>query len=191
MQQIELPGLAPPAPPDIRAVSASVERFALARDPMVDIALAGHAPVYLGVSGGKDSQALAYRVHAHLDEVGHAGPRALIHSDLGRIEWRDSIIVCERLAERLGWELVVVRRAAGDMMDRWLSRWEANVARYAALSCVRLIMPWSSAAQRFCTSYGERDIVNSACPMSNCHPRAAANAIGLRPYGRRRRGSVN
>ncbi|MFX8766511.1 hypothetical protein ABTM49_20105, partial [Acinetobacter baumannii] len=86
-----------------------------------------------------DSQALAYRVHAHLDEVGHAGPRALIHSDLGRIEWRDSIIVCERLAERLGWELVVVRRAAGDMMDRWLSRWEANVARYAALSCVRLI----------------------------------------------------
>ena len=44
---------------------------------------------------------------------------------------------------------------------------------------------------RGCTSYGERDIVNSACPMSNCHPRAAANAIGLRPYGRRRRGSVN
>jgi len=44
---------------------------------------------------------------------------------------------------------------------------------------------------RGCTTYGERDIVNSACPMSNCHPRAAANAIGLRPYGRRRRGSAN
>ncbi|RTL32487.1 MAG: hypothetical protein EKK53_29515 [Burkholderiales bacterium] len=179
MQQIELPGLAPPAPPDIRAVSASVERFALARDPMVDIALAGHAPVYLGVSGGKDSQALAYRVHAHLDEVGHAGPRALIHSDLGRIEWRDSIIVCERLAERLGWELVVVRRAAGDMMDRWLSRWEANVARYAALSCVRLIMPWSSAAQRFCTSELKSAVIARAIRAR--HPTGTViSGVGIR-----------
>lgn len=100
---------------------------------------------------GKDSQALAYRVQAHLDEIGHAGPRALIHSDLGRIEWRDSAPVCERLAERLGWELITVRRPAGDMVDRWLSRWAANLERYRTLSCVKLIMPWSSAAQRFCT----------------------------------------
>lgn len=135
-------------------------RGSVARDPSIDAALAGNVPVYVGVSGGKDSQALAYRVQAHLDDIGHVGPRALIHSDLGRVEWRDSLPVCERLAERLGWDLIVVRRTAGDMMDRWLSRWAANVERYAALSCVRLIMPWSSAAQRFCTSYGELDTVN-------------------------------
>ena len=158
---------------------------------MIDAALAEHAPAYVGVSGGKDSQALAYRVCSHLDAIGHMGQRVLIHSDLGRIEWKDSAPVCERLAQRLGWELVTVRRPAGDMVDRWGVRWETNVRRYRALSCVKLIMPWSSASSRFCTSYGERDIVNSACPMSNCHPRAAANAIGLRPYGRRRRGSVN
>ena len=43
-------------------------------------------------------------------------------------------------------------RNAGDMMDRWLSRWAANVARYANLECVKLILPWSTAAQRFCTA---------------------------------------
>lgn len=163
MQQIELPWLAPAASsPPPSAAHAATERFAIAHDPQVEIALMGHAPVYVGVSGGKDSQALAYRLQAHLDAIGHVGPRALIHSDLGRVEWRDSITVCERLAERLGWDLIVVRRAAGDMMDRWISRWEANVERYAALSCVKLIMPWSSAAQRFCTSYGYYRIVNAA-----------------------------
>lgn len=157
MEQIELPWLAPAiSPASLTSSTAACERFALARDPQIDIALMGHAPVYVGVSGGKDSQALAYRIQAHLGTIGHAGSRVLIHSDLGRIEWRDSIAVCERLAERLGWELIVVRRAAGDMMDRWLARWEANVGRYAALSCVKLIMPWSSASQRFCTSYGCR-----------------------------------
>ena len=34
----------------------------------------------------------------------------------------------------------------------WLSRWAANVARYANLECVKLILPWSTAAQRFCTA---------------------------------------
>ncbi|MCU7369504.1 hypothetical protein PEC18_01085 [Paucibacter sp. O1-1] len=131
MQQIELPGLALAAPMSLQAhLPTSAHRFGVARDPLIDTALAGHAPVYVGVSGGKDSQALAYRVQAHLDEIGHAGPRALIHSDLGRIEWRDSAPVCERLAERLGWELITVRRPAGDMVDRWLSRWAANLERY-------------------------------------------------------------
>jgi 3'-phosphoadenosine 5'-phosphosulfate sulfotransferase (PAPS reductase)/FAD synthetase len=80
----------------------------------------------MAVSGGKDSQALAHRVCEHLDAIAHGGPRLLIHSDLGRVEWRQSLSVCERLADRLGVELLIVRRQAGDMMDRWLSRWDAN-----------------------------------------------------------------
>ena len=59
------------------------ERFALASVPAVDAAIVAGAPVVLGVSGGRDSLALALRVSEHLDEVGHAGPRRLIHSDLG------------------------------------------------------------------------------------------------------------
>jgi len=124
------------------------QRFALASAPAVDAAIAAGAPVFLGVSGGRDSQALALRVSEHLDAVGHAGPRLLIHSDLGRVEWRDSLPVCQRLAERLGLEHVVVRRQAGGLLDRWRSRWAGNVRRYAALECVKLILPWSTPAQR-------------------------------------------
>ena len=180
MEQIELPWLAPVVSPSLLTAStAAYERFPVARDPQIDIALMGHAPVYVGVSGGKDSQALAYRIQAHLDTIGHAGSRVLIHSDLGRIEWRDSIAVCERLAERLGWELIVVRRAAGDMMDRWLARWEANVGRYAALSCVKLIMPWSSASQRFCTSELKSSVIARA--IRGRHPTGTViSAVGIR-----------
>lgn len=120
--------------------------------PQIDEALALHAPVAMGVSGGKDSCLLAFAVQRHLETIGHRGPRILIHADLGRVEWKDSLPTCQRLADRLDLELVVVRRESGDMMDRWLSRWAANVERYQDLSCVKLILPWSTPTMRFCTS---------------------------------------
>lgn len=99
------------------------------------LALLHHgAPVAFGVSGGKDGSAAASAVSRFLDELGHTGPRLLIHSDLGRIEWRDSLPTCEALARRLNLELVVVRRTAGDLLARWQGRWANNVARYASLS---------------------------------------------------------
>lgn len=124
----------------------------IAITPAVRAALAGRAAVAFGVSGGKDGSAAASATLRALDELGHAGPRVLIHSDLGRTEWHESLPTCEILAERLGLELMVVRRPAGDMLDRWLTRWANNVERYASLSCVKLILPWSTAAMRFCTS---------------------------------------
>lgn len=120
--------------------------------PTVRDALAEDAPVAFGVSGGKDGSAAASATLRALDELDHTGPRILIHSDLGRAEWRASLPTCEQLAQRLGLELVVVRRPAGDMLDRWLTRWANNVERYATLSCVKLILPWSTASMRFCTS---------------------------------------
>lgn len=130
-------------------------RFALA-DALGQLSVAAplqqDAPVAFGVSGGKDSCAGAIATWERLDKLGHRGPRKLIHSDLGRVEWKDSLPTCERLAERLDTELIVVRRAAGDMMDRWLVRWANNVERYAELSCVKIILPWSTPSMRFCTS---------------------------------------
>jgi 3'-phosphoadenosine 5'-phosphosulfate sulfotransferase (PAPS reductase)/FAD synthetase len=120
--------------------------------PAVEAALRAGAPCAIGVSGGKDSCALAFATVEALDAMGHTGPRVLIHSDLGRVEWKASLPTCELLAKRLGLELVVVRRNAGDMMDRWLVRWRNNVARYAALLCVKVILPWSTPSMRFCTS---------------------------------------
>lgn len=114
--------------------------------------LAADAPVAIGVSGGKDSCAAAIATVEHLRAIGHRGEVVLIHADLGRVEWDDSLPTCERLAAFLGVELLVVRREKGDMMDRWLQRWRDNVRRYAQLSCVTIILPWSTPGMRFCTS---------------------------------------
>jgi 3'-phosphoadenosine 5'-phosphosulfate sulfotransferase (PAPS reductase)/FAD synthetase len=120
--------------------------------PLIDDLIGKNVPVAIGTSGGKDSDVAAFETKAYLELVGHEGPVLLIHSDLGRVEHKDSLPTCERLASRLGLELVVVRRKAGDMMDRWLTRWQNNVERYSLLQCVKVILPWSTASMRFCTS---------------------------------------
>src|SRR6266702_3697798 len=122
---------------------------ALSTQPLYPIA---GAPVALSVSGGKDSGAMALATSAYLDELGHQGPRLLIHADLGRVEWRESLPMCQRLADRLDLPLVVVRRQAGDLLDRWRVRWQNNCERYANLETVRLILPWSTASMLFCRS---------------------------------------
>lgn len=120
--------------------------------PEVMALLLAGCVVAIGVSGGGDSVACALAVLAWLDGIGHTGPRVLVHAHLGRVEWKDSLPTCRRLAERTGLELIIVARAAGDMMDRWLTRWSNNCDRYANLECVKLILPWSTASMRFCTS---------------------------------------
>lgn len=143
----------PPVPQTNREVALT---------PEVAELLASGAVCAVGVSGGKDSVAAALTTAAHLDAIGHAGARLLVHSDLGRVEWRDSLPACERLARHIGWELLVVRRGAGDLIDRWETRWANNVARYANLSTVGLILPWSTPAMRFCTSELKTAVISSA-----------------------------
>ena len=138
----EFPGSAPAKP---RTASVALT-------PEVEDMLKRNCVVAVGVSGGKDSQACAIAVARHLDSIGHTGPRVLIHSDLGSIEWRESLPTCERLAAHLGWELIVVRHKSGGLMERFLTRWRNNVARYEDLRCVKLILPFSTSGMRFCTS---------------------------------------
>jgi 3'-phosphoadenosine 5'-phosphosulfate sulfotransferase (PAPS reductase)/FAD synthetase len=108
------------------------------------------APVCIGLSGGKDSTAVAWAVSQAL--LDYQGPKLLIHADLGTTEWEDSWPSCQRIAERIGWELVSCRRPAGDMMDRWESRWQSSVRRYANMETVTVVLPWSTPAMRFCQS---------------------------------------
>src|SRR6185312_10781575 len=124
----------------------------VALTPEIEALLATDAVVAVGVSGGKDSQAVALAVARHLDVIGHRGPRVLVHADLGRVEWQDSLRVCQRLAEHLGWELLVARRTAGDMLDRWESRWLSRSRAYIELETVKLTLPWATPGMRFCTS---------------------------------------
>jgi tRNA(Ile)-lysidine synthase TilS/MesJ len=76
----------------------------------VDSLLQSNCVVAIGVSGGKDSDACALAVDRHLNSIGHSGPRLLVHSHLGSVEWVDSLSSCRRLADRIGWELMVVQR---------------------------------------------------------------------------------
>ena len=115
-------------------------------------ALGSGAAVAIGVSGGKDSCACAIAVNDYLNQIRHGGSRVLIHADLGLVEWKQSLPVCQRLASQLRLELIVVRRQAGDLISRWNQRWRNNVCRYANLECVKLILPWSTSSMRFCTS---------------------------------------
>lgn len=85
-----------------------------------------------------------------------------MHADLGRVEWDQSLPKCQEMAEFLGWELLVVRTGSGDMMDRWLTRFENNVRRYIDLECVQMILPWSTASMRFCTSEKKAKPIASA-----------------------------
>lgn len=128
------------------------KRFSISTTPEIDSLLAINSPVAIGISGGKDSSAVAVATIAHLDSIGHIGPRILIHADLGMTEWQASLPMCEELGRHLDVPLVVVRRAKGGMMERWEQRWSDNVARYANLECVKLILPWSTPDMRFCTS---------------------------------------
>ncbi len=127
-------------------------KYFISTTPQVLEMLARNCAVAFGVSGGKDSMAMAISGKEYLDSIGHTGPRILIHADLGMVEWKDSLPACRRLAAQLDMELVVVQRKAGGLMERWEGRWENNLARYKALECVKLILPWSTPSMRFCTS---------------------------------------
>lgn len=153
--------------------------YPIAITPEVSQMLAADAVVAFGVSGGKDSHAGAIRLNDFLDEIGHAGPRALIHSDLGTVEWKDSLPVSERIAQRLGLELIIVRRKAGDMMQRWETRWANSIERYISLSCVKLILPWSTPGMRFCTSEMKTQLI--CAELTRRYPgRQILSATGVR-----------
>jgi 3'-phosphoadenosine 5'-phosphosulfate sulfotransferase (PAPS reductase)/FAD synthetase len=135
-----------------RPVMAALIDRGVEVDVTITDLLAADAPVAIGVSGGKDSCAAAIATVEYLRSIGHRGEVVLVHADLGRVEWSDSLPTCERLATFLSVPLLVVRRESGDMMDRWLQRWRDNIRRYAQLSCVTIILPWSTPGMRFCTS---------------------------------------
>jgi hypothetical protein len=120
--------------------------------PEVDALLDSGAPLLICSSGGKDSQCAAEQAVAYARARNHTGDVVLVYSDLGRVVWADAMDQNERLAARLGIPLQTVKREAGGLMERWQKRWIDNVDRYVNLSCVKVILPWSTPSMRFCTS---------------------------------------
>ncbi|MGX9182009.1 phosphoadenosine phosphosulfate reductase domain-containing protein [Mesorhizobium sp. BHbdii] len=157
----------------------------LAITPAMEALIATGSPVAIGVSGGKDSQASALSVCEHLDRVGHTGPRLLVHSHLGSVEWLDSHPVCQQLADHLGIELVVLRRDKGGLMERWESRWQSSMARYQDLATVTLVPCWSTPSLRFCTSEMKTHLI-TATLKARFPGESVINVTGIRRESRRR-----
>lgn len=151
----------------------------IARTESIDVLLADQAAVAIGVSGGKDSQACALQTFAYLDAVGHTGPRLLVHSDLGVVEWAASHPICGELAQHLKTELLVVSRRAGGLMERWESRWASSQRRYEQMETMTLVLPWSTPGMRFCTSELKTHIITAAL-KKRFPDRPIINVTGVR-----------
>ncbi|MDT7533096.1 phosphoadenosine phosphosulfate reductase family protein [Sphingobium sp. SA2] len=139
--------------PDLRQPLGICALPEIAITPDVIATLQAGAWVVFNLSGGKDSTAAMAAVNFYLDLVGHPRQRRMaIHADLGRAEWDSTPATVEAIAAAAGVPLTVVRRAAGDLVDRWIQRFESGKRRYEALETYNLIGPWSSASLKFCQS---------------------------------------
>ncbi|WP_312845360.1 phosphoadenosine phosphosulfate reductase domain-containing protein [Sphingomonas sp. TF3] len=135
----------------------------LAIDSEIIDAIRAGARIVFNVSGGKDSSAAMFAVNLYLDLLGHPRARRMaIHADLGRAEWASTPATVARITALAGMPLTVVRRAAGDLVDRWIQRFENAKRRYEALETYNLIGPWSSASLRFCQSEMKAAVIGPA-----------------------------
>ena len=125
---------------------------ALSITPEIEALARAGAWFSYSVSGGKDGNIAAVAADAWLDSIGHPRQKRLVvHSDLGLIEWPDSLKMCREVAERLRLPLIEVQPAR-DMIGRWKNRWDNARRRYENGEIVTLIGPWSTPDNRFCTS---------------------------------------
>lgn len=135
----------------------------LAVDDEIIAAIRAGAWIVFNLSGGKDSSAAMFAVNLYLDLLAHPRARRLaIHADLGRAEWASTPATVAHIAAIAGMPLTVVRRAAGDLVDRWIQRFENGKRRYEALETYNLIGPWSSASLRFCQSEMKAAVIGPA-----------------------------
>lgn len=152
----------------------------LAITPEIAAAIAAGAWVVFNLSGGKDSGAALYTVNALLDRLGHPRARRMaIHADLGRAEWDATPETVEAIARDAHVPLTVVHRKAGDLIDRWIQRFENGKQRYEDLETYHLIGPWSSASLKFCQSEMKIAIIGPAIARM-LRGQQVVSVVGLR-----------
>lgn len=120
--------------------------------PVIERALEAGAALAISVSGGADSQALAIVLAAAQRERKWPGKIFLIHANLGRAEWPETLPHVERISREMGLSLEVVRRAQGDLVAQWQERQRQLAGTGTPF--------WSSRGQRYCTSGQKRDQIN-------------------------------
>lgn len=145
------------------------------------------AKLYGSISGGKDGQAMAKMLQTWGFEL-----TGLIHADLGRVEWKESLYMCEKLSNELNVKLHVVTRRDGlDLMDIWRRRMEQIKAKTLIPDeYEQKVRPfWSSSANRYCTSDLKRDPINVF--FRNCGNDFVISCEGIRAEESKARAQKN
>jgi len=133
---------------------------------LINMAIDQGAVLYPNVSGGKDGQAMVKTMMNNGIPI-----EGLIHADLGRTEWKESIGMCEKLSRETGKPLHVVRRSDGrDMIDHWRHR--LNQLKGTGKPF------WSSSQSRYCTSDMKRDPIDKF--YRNCGHNFIVSCEGIR-----------
>jgi 3'-phosphoadenosine 5'-phosphosulfate sulfotransferase (PAPS reductase)/FAD synthetase len=119
----------------------------------IKIAVDKGAKIFASISGGKDGQAMTKVLASQFKITG------LVHAELGRIEWAESLENCKASAQEFGLPLHIITRADGrDMVDHWKNRMYKLAGQGKPF--------WSSSAARYCTSDLKRDPINRF--FNNC-----------------------
>lgn len=100
----------------------------------------------ISVSGGKDSDALAYQILS--DPL--PCKTELLHCDLGRMDWHNTTEYVENFAERVSLPLKIVRYEHGDLIDAIRERMRKRPD----------VPPFPSAKARYCTSQFKRSLTD-------------------------------
>jgi 3'-phosphoadenosine 5'-phosphosulfate sulfotransferase (PAPS reductase)/FAD synthetase len=124
------------------------------------------AAVFGSVSGGKDGQGMMRTLKRN--KVPIAG---MIHCDLGRAEWPQSLGMCQRQADEYGIPLHVLRRADGLGLVEYMRR------RLRLLAGTGKPF-WPSAKARYCTSDLKRGPSNAF--FRKCGHNLIISAEGIR-----------
>lgn len=133
---------------------------------VIKSAISKGAWLYGNISGGKDGQAMVKVLHDRL-----MPPVGLIHADLGRIEWAESLEMCRLLSSQFNIPLHIITRTDGrDMIDHWKDRLNKLAGSDKPF--------WSSSANRYCTSDLKRDPINKF--LRNCGHDFIISAEGVR-----------
>lgn len=113
--------------------------------------------LHASISGGKDGQAMTkYLVKNGLPIS------SLIHCDLGRVEWPQSIQMCEKQAKEFGLPLNKLTRTDGlDLLAYWERRKNKLAGQNKPF--------WSSADNRYCTSDLKRAVADKYFTSVGCN----------------------
>jgi 3'-phosphoadenosine 5'-phosphosulfate sulfotransferase (PAPS reductase)/FAD synthetase len=101
------------------------------------------------VSGGKDGQAMTKSLVINGFPI-----HSMVHADLGEVEWKESLFMCQKQADEFNIPLVVVRR--NDKLGL-LEYWQKRM--YTLKDTGKPF--WSSSKNRYCTSDLKREPINA------------------------------